>query len=136
MLKDKSQFDFLKKGYHFEKETFKIPKPKPDLITRSFYLFVIISWMLFAASIFYLVSAMPQSDNLFTKVLKAKMNYNWKIDRLAEFARYNLILLFVSTITIIFNLQRLKRKSDTLDYFNIFTAVYSIAGIIFYLYMR
>jgi len=113
-----------------------MPQPKPDLITRSFYLFVIISWMLFAASIFYLVSAMPQSDNLFTKVLKAKMNYNWKIDRLAEFARYNLILLFVSTITIVFNLQRLKRKSDTLDYFNIFTAVYSVAGIIFYLYMR
>ena len=27
---------------------------------------------------------MPQSDNLFTRVLKAKMSYNWKIERLAE----------------------------------------------------
>jgi len=136
MLKNKSQFDFLKKGYHFEKESFKVPPKKPDSITRAFYLFVTISWVIFAISIFYLVSAMPQSDNLFTKVLKAKMNYSWKIERLAEFARYNLILLVVSTMSIIFNLQRLKRKSDTLDYFNIFTAIYSIAGIMFYFYMR
>lgn len=135
MLKKDNQFKFLKDNFQFEKDTLTDPPRKPDSIKLSFYFLVMLSLLFFLISLYYLVSAMPQSDNFFSRLFNAKLNYTWKINKLAEFAKYNLLLLFVSIISILFNLQRLKRKTDSFDYFNVVTALYAMFGMIFYFAM-
>jgi len=136
MLKKKSQFDFLKQGFTYEKESLQDPRKQMDQIKSTFYAVLIISLLLLGMSLYHLMGAMPQTDTFFSRFFQARLNYSWNMERLEISARYSLGLMFVSLAAIGLNLQRLKRKGDTFDYFNLFTCIYAIGSIIFYLMKR
>lgn len=111
-------------------------RKKPDIICRYLEIAVIIVWFAIFAILGLIHFAKPQEETFLDRLLNAEVRKTVDFT-LLDTAFYLLVFLFFfSLISLIFNTRRLKRRTDHIRIFFIFSLIGLFAGIVIYAFYR
>lgn len=104
----------------------------PDIVIRSirYIQFILFLFVVIVISLFGL--AKPRVKTLYDAYYNVNIQSEWKLNLIHTAYYVMIIMLVCSTIGILFNTKRLKRKNDQFYYSLVFYALFSIVGIILY----
>lgn len=108
-------------------------RKKPDALCKWLEIASIAVWVILICVLIFYQSAKPQAETFLDRFFQIEVRETWDHNKLNIVFCLLVFLLLFSTLSIILNFKRLKRKTDQLRKSFIISLIGSVTGIIIYL---